>query len=153
MNKPIYREYQTHEGDNEDPNNTQMIQITDDTSLNRINDTLKDSMNDYNKYGAQNIYSPSNSIHCKQQLKDDSSHDPKRIQLVIQNQSESDKLIEINTTDHGDKEEISKTQKGMLGSQTIQYQKKRIQNQQRNTIGILKLCKNGNLALILLFLF
>ncbi|CAD8085830.1 unnamed protein product [Paramecium primaurelia] len=127
MNKPIYREYQNHQGDNEDPNNTKMIQNTDDSSLNRINDSLKDSMNEYNKYEAQNIFSPSNSIHYKKELKDDSSQDPKHIQLVIQNISESDKLIEINTTDHGDKEEISKIQKGMLCSQTIQYQKKRIQ--------------------------
>ncbi|CAD8200368.1 unnamed protein product [Paramecium pentaurelia] len=124
MIKPIYREYQNHQGDNEDPNNTKMVQITDDSSLNRINDTLKDSINEYNKYGVQNIFSPSKNI---KELKDDSSQDPKNIQLVIQNITESDKLIEINTTDHGDKEEISKFQKGMLSLQTIKYQKKRIQ--------------------------
>ncbi|CAD8100405.1 unnamed protein product [Paramecium primaurelia] len=127
MIKPIYREYQNHQGDNEDPNNTKMVQITDDSSLNRINDTLKDSINEYNKYGVQNIFSPSKNINDKKELKDDTSQDPKNIQLVIQNITESDKLIEINTTDHGDKEEISKFQKGMLSLQTIKYQKKRIQ--------------------------
>ncbi|CAD8116555.1 unnamed protein product [Paramecium sonneborni] len=127
MNKPIYREYQNHQGDAEDPNTTKMVQITDDNSLNRINDTLKDSINDFNKFEAQNIFSPSNSINNKKELKDDSSQDPKHLQLVIQNITESDKLIEINTTDHGEKEENSKIQKGMLSSQTIKYQKKRIQ--------------------------
>ena len=73
MNKPIYREYQNHLGDNEDPNNTKMVKITDDSSLNRINDTLKDSINDYNKNEIQNIFSPSNSMNDKKELKDDSS--------------------------------------------------------------------------------
>ncbi|CAD8109337.1 unnamed protein product [Paramecium sonneborni] len=127
MNKPIYREYQNHQGDNEDPNNTKMVQITDGNSLNRINDTLKDSINDFNKYQVQNIFSPSNNMNDRKELKDDSSQDSKHIQLVIQNITESDKLIEINTTDHGEKEENSKIQRGMLSSQTIKYQKKRIQ--------------------------
>ncbi|CAK92698.1 unnamed protein product (macronuclear) [Paramecium tetraurelia] len=128
MNKPIYREYQNHRGDNEDPNTTKMVQITDDNSLNRINDTLKDSINENNKYGVQNIFSPSDSIKDKKELKDESSSDPKNTQFAIQNITESDKLIEINTTDHGDKEEFSRFQKGMLSLQTIKYQKKRIQS-------------------------
>lgn len=50
MNKPIYREYSNLKGDDGDPNNTKLNQINDDNTHNHIDNSIKQTFNEYNKY-------------------------------------------------------------------------------------------------------
>ncbi|CAD8204637.1 unnamed protein product [Paramecium octaurelia] len=126
MNKPIYREYSNLKGDDGDPNNTKLIQITDDNSNQPIDNSIKHTIIDYNQYQEPMVFSPSNCNSERKELKTDTQKETKAPQLIIQNIIDSDKLIEIITTDPFDKAEPVKTLKGMLGLETVQYQKRRI---------------------------
>ncbi|CAD8093875.1 unnamed protein product [Paramecium primaurelia] len=126
MNKPIYREYSNLKGDDGDPNNTRLVQINEDNNHTYIENSIKQTFNEYNKYQEPNVFSPSNSNSEKKELKTDNQKEFKAPRLIIQNITDSDKLIEITTTDHVDKLDPIKSLKGMLGSETVQYQKKRI---------------------------
>ncbi|CAD8090645.1 unnamed protein product [Paramecium sonneborni] len=126
MNKPIYREYSNLKGDDGDPNNTILIQIKEDNSHYPIENSIKQTLNEYNKCLEPNIFSPSKYNSDRQDLNIDTQKETKTPRLVIQNITDSDKLIEITTTDHYEKEEPTKPQKGMLGLETVEYQKKRI---------------------------
>ncbi|CAK79119.1 unnamed protein product (macronuclear) [Paramecium tetraurelia] len=126
MNKPIYREYSNLKGDDGDPNNTKLVQINDDNSHTYVENSIKQTFNEYNKYQEPNIFSPSNSNCEKKELKTDTQRELKAPRLIIQNITDSDKLIEITTTDHVEKEDPVKSLKGMLGLETVEYQKKRI---------------------------
>ncbi|CAD8098962.1 unnamed protein product [Paramecium primaurelia] len=126
MNKPIYREYSNLKGDDGDPNNTKLIQINDQNNNDQIENSIKQTINQYNKYQEPIVFSPSNCNSERKEFKIDTQQDTKAPKLIIQNAIDSEKLIEITTTDHFDKEEPVKTLKGMLGLETVQYQKRRI---------------------------
>ncbi|CAD8070764.1 unnamed protein product [Paramecium sonneborni] len=126
MNKPIYREYSNLKGDDGDPNNTILIQIKEVNSHDPIENSIKQTLNHYNKYLEPNIISPSNCNSERQDQKKYNQKETKVPRLIVQNITDCDKLIEITTTDHIEKEVPIKPQKGMLGLNTVQYQKRRI---------------------------
>lgn len=68
MNKPIYREYSNLKGDDGDPNNTRLVQINDDNSHTHIENSIKQTFNEYNKYQEPNVFSPSNNNSEKKEF-------------------------------------------------------------------------------------